>query len=56
MYIWANKLATPTFEKLDQILITIVTPHVMKTLIKFIRKRLGANTILNLKVEFKNSV
>jgi hypothetical protein len=30
-----------------------VTPRVMKTLIKVISKGLGANTILNPKVEFK---
>jgi hypothetical protein len=33
-----------------------LTPRVMKTLIKFIIKELGANMILNLKVEFKNEV
>jgi hypothetical protein len=31
-----------------------VTPHVIETLIKVISKGLGANTILNPKVEFKN--
>jgi hypothetical protein len=34
----------------------IVTPHVTETLIKVINKELGANTILNLQLEFKNKV
>jgi hypothetical protein len=33
-----------------------VTPRVMEILIKDIRKYLGANTILNPKVELKNEV
>jgi hypothetical protein len=34
----------------------IVTPRVMKTLVKVINKQLGANTNLNQKVDFKNKV
>jgi hypothetical protein len=37
-------------------LVDYVTPHVTENLIKVIRKWLGANTILNPKVEFKNEV
>jgi hypothetical protein len=33
-----------------------VTPRVTETLIKVISKQLGANAILNPKVEFKNEV
>jgi hypothetical protein len=33
-----------------------VTPHVTETLIPAINNKLGANTILNPKVEFKNQV
>jgi hypothetical protein len=49
-----QKAGLESFKIYIQTRVSLVTPRVMKTLIKVISKWLGANTILNPKEEFKN--